>query len=169
MRWIKLFVLLPVFLYSTGLFSQAEKLQTVFIYNFTKHIEWPESYRQGDFVIGVLGNAAIVEELEELAKNRRVGGQPIVVKKYRDVSEIGKCHILFIPENRSADIGSVLSALKNGSTLIITDKKGLATAGAAINFVVEGNKQKFELNKKNATKYGLKVSSDLERLAIIIN
>nr|NQU92193.1 YfiR family protein [Bacteroidota bacterium] len=154
--------------FSVGTFAQGEKLQTVFIYNFTKHIEWPENMRSGDFIIGVIGNSPIIEELETLAKSRKVGSQPIMVKKYRTSDEIGSCHIIYVPTGRSGDIGSILNRIKGYSTLVITDKEGMASAGAAINFVVDGSKQKFELKKTNATKYGLKVSSDLERLAILI-
>ncbi len=148
--------------------AQSEKLQTVFIYNFTKHIEWPPDYSSGDFVIGVLGNSAIIQEMENLAESRKIGNQKIVVKKYRTIDDIGLCNIIFIPKNKSGEIGNVLSKVKKYSTLIITEKEGLTAAGAAINFVVKNNKQKFELKKSNATKYGLKVSSDLERLAIIV-
>lgn len=168
MRWLRNIILFSAFVCSTSAFAQVEKLQTMFIYNFTKHVEWPEAYRSGDFVIGVLGSSPITKELKELARNRKVGSQNIVIREYRDASQIGTCHILFLPEKNSGDIGNVLTQVKNNSTLIITNKPGMASAGAAINFVLDGNKQKFELKKSNATKYGLKVSSDLERLAIVV-
>ncbi len=148
--------------------AQSEKLQTVFIYNFTKHIEWPPDYSSGDFIIGVLGNSPIIEEIEKLAESRKIGNQKIIIKKYRTTDDIRRCNIIFIPKNKSGEIGNVLLKTKNNSTLIITEKEGMAVAGAAINFVIKDNKQKFELKKSNATKYGLKVSSDLERLAIIV-
>lgn len=149
--------------------SQPEKFQAVFIYNFTKHIEWPENMRSGNFVIGVMGNSPIIAELETMSQSRKVGNQPIVVKKFKTIDEISLCHIMYIPAGRSGDLGAVIGAVKNYNTLVITDKEGLATAGAAINFVVSDSKQKFELKKSNATRFGLKVSSDLERLAIVVN
>ncbi len=150
-------------------FAQSEKLHTVFIYNFIKHIEWPETYRQGDFKIGVVGNSPIIGELEKLASTRKVGNQEISVVKFNNTADITNCHVIYLPNSESDEIGAVLEKVKNQSTLIVTDKKGLARAGAAINFMVEGSKQKFELNRSNATKYGLKVSSDLERLAIMVD
>ena len=38
------------------------------------------------------------------------------------------------------------------NTLIITEKPGLAKQGSGINFVIENNKQKFEMNKTNIEK-----------------
>ena len=55
---------------------------------------------------------------------------------------------------------------KNKSTLIITDKAGLASKGAGINFIVQENKQKIELNRSNIERYKLKVASSLVELAI---
>jgi hypothetical protein len=37
--------------------------------------------------------------------------------------------------------------------------------GAAINFIIEDSKTKFELNKTAATKAGLNISSSLEKMA----
>lgn len=169
MKFRKFILFLGLILFSFSATSQSEKFQAVFIYNFTKHIEWPESLRSGDFIIGVLGSSPIISELETLAQSRKVGNQQIVVKRFKTTDEISLCHIIYIPSGRSGDLGAVIAAVKNHNSLIITDKEGLINAGAAINFVVSENKQKFELKKSNATKYGLKVSSDLERLAIVVN
>ena len=49
--------------------------------------------------------------------------------------------------------------------LIITEKQGLAKVGATINFIIKENKQNFELNKTAATKAGLNVGSNVEKLA----
>ena len=44
------------------------KMKSIFIMNFAKLIEWPESYRQGDFVVGVVGNTPLYLELIKMAK-----------------------------------------------------------------------------------------------------
>ncbi len=53
-------------------------------------------------------------------------------------------------------------------TLIVTEKSGLAAQGAAINFIIVDNKLKFEANTKSINKADLKVSSQLLKLAILI-
>lgn len=148
--------------------AQTEKIQAILIYNFiSKYVEWPAAYKSGDFVIGVLGNSPIAAELNNIAAAKTVGSQKIVVQKYSSASEITKCNAIYIADSRTGDLGSVIS--KVGNTLIITNKDGAARKGSAINFVIVDNKQKFELNKGNATSKGLKVSPELEKLAIIVN
>ena len=145
-------------------------LQTIFIYRFTKYIEWPLSSRQGDFVIGILGDEILIlNEMKKMAEGRKAGTKNIVVKNYKTIDDISECNILFIPGKESAQISSVIDKIKGYSTLLITEKEGMAKKGAAINFVGINIKLNFELNEANAEKYGLQVSTNLSQLAIIVD
>lgn len=62
----------------------------------------------------------------------------------------------------------MLKKTKSGGTLVVTEQEGLVDKGAGINFVVRDNKQKFELNTKSLTGQKLKVSSNLEALAVVV-
>ena len=148
--------------------SQNAKLKAIYIQNFTKYIEWPS--KKGDFVIGVLGNTPTLSFLKNIAsRSKTKTNQDIVIKTYSSVEQIGKCQLLYVTKGKSSLLKSVTSKLKNNHTLIITEKPGLAKKGAAINFVINDNKMKFELNKSNAEKYGLNVGSSLAKLAIVVN
>lgn len=162
--------LIIVLLLSISIYSNAQipKPQSIFIYNFTKYIEWPASYNTGDFVIGILGQSPLTKELTNLSKSKKVGNQPIAVKKFQNVGEISKCNILFVPANKSSEINDITNKLKGKSTLIIAEKKGMAKKGAGINFVIINSKQRFELNKANILKYNLKFSPRLVNLAILV-
>ncbi len=141
------------------------KMKAIFIMNFTKLIEWPKSYREGNFVVGVVGESPLYSELSKMAKTKKVANQSLQIKKFDSALNIEKCHILYISKNKSEDISSVIKKIKTNSTLIITEKQGLVDKGAGINFIIKNNRQEFELNKKNVEKYKLKVSSNLTALA----
>jgi hypothetical protein len=145
------------------------KIKAVFLYNFTKYIEWPKSYKDGNFIIGVLGNSPIYPELNSMASSKTVGSQKMEIKMFTSVGNISKCHMLYVPGNSVSGINDVLPKLKGNSTLLITEKPGLVKQGAAINFVVMDNKQKFELSKSNAEKYDLIVGANLLALAIVVD
>jgi hypothetical protein len=144
------------------------KMKAIFIMNFTKLIEWPKSYREGNFVVGVVGESPLFSELSKMAKTKKVANQSLQIKKFKTTKDIAKCHILYVSRSQSEDISSVLKKVKSNSTLIITEKQGLVDKGAGINFIIKNNRQKFELNKKNVEKYKLKVSSNLEALAFTV-
>jgi hypothetical protein len=144
------------------------KMKSIFIMNFAKLIEWPESYRQGDFVVGVVGNTPLYPELIKMAKVKKVSNQSLRIKKFELVEDIGRCHVLYLSEEKSSEIASVVSKVKPNSTLIITAKQGLVDKGAGINFIIKNNRQKFEINKRNLESSQLKISSSLESLAFSV-
>jgi hypothetical protein len=143
------------------------KIKAIYIYNFTKYIEWPETYKQGNFVVGVLGTSApLISELNKMAAAKTVGSQKFEIKNISSAADASNCHIVYILSDNSSQLGDVLSKVKGKSALVVTDKAGMAAKGSAINFVVVDNKQKIELNKSNIEKYKLKVASTLVEMAL---
>ena len=154
--------------FKTTVVDTNSKMKAIFIMNFTKLIEWPKSYKEGNFVVGVVGESPLYKELTKMAKTKKVANQSLQVKKFNATNDIGKCHILYVSKNKSQEISSVVKKVKSNSTLIITEKFGLVEKGAGINFIVKDNRQKFELNKKNVEKYKLKINKKLEALAFSV-
>jgi len=143
------------------------RIKAIYIYNFTKYIEWPDNYKEGNFVIGVIGsNAALMGELNHMAASKTVGSQKLEIRSVTNPTEAAQCHIIYILTDNSATLADVISKVKNHSTLIITDKPGMAKQGAGINFAVVENKQKIELNKANIEKYKLKIASTLVDMSV---
>jgi len=171
-----IFIVLSFILFTSSApvnIDQAEeanaKIKAIYIYNFTKYIEWPASYKEGNFVVGVLGsNSALLAELNKMANSKTVGIQKFEIKNLSSCSAADKYNIVYVLSDNSSQISHVINALKGKSTLIVTDKPGLAKQGAGINFFVDGNKQKIELNRTNIEKYKLKVASTLVEMAIAV-
>lgn len=145
------------------------KAQAMFIYNFSRLIEWPSNYKTGPFVIGVYGSATVYNEISNYSKNKRVGSQAIEVKKINSPAEIGNCHILFIPFSKTKQMGEIVGSLNGKSTLIIGEKNGAIDSGASINFVIVGDKLKFEIKPSNATNRNIKMSSKLGEMAFKVH
>jgi len=148
--------------------AQSDKFKALFMYNFTKNIQWPSGMQQGDFVIGVLGSSGITKELQTIAKTKKTGNQTIVVREFASVDAVANVHILYLPTNKSSDMKNILSKVNGKSVLLITDKNGLALQGSCINYVMDGDKILFEISKNNIEKQGLKVSTALINLGIAI-
>jgi len=161
-----LFFGLLLFLVQINATAQNEKFKALFMYNFTKYLEWPEGDRQGDFIITIVGNSPIIDELQIISQKKKVGFQPIVVKKATEPGQISKSHIIFITEQKSSYIDDIKGRFSATSTVIITDKPGSISKGAGINYVVQGGKQLFEICEENLREHNVKVGSDLLSLGI---
>lgn len=160
-------ILLLTLCFNTA-FAQNYKLHSVFIYSFTRYIQWPEAYAQGDFEILVLGDCPILEELKTMAQTKKVGDRKIKVEKINSPGEIKKCNILYVPAAKSAALSQIITKIAAQSILIITEEPGLGAKGSNINFIIKDGKLAFELNQTSVGKQNLRVSNELSRLAILI-
>jgi hypothetical protein len=146
------------------------KFKAIYLYNFAKYIEWPDAYKDGNFVIAVYGSYnTLLTELNKMASTKTAGTQKFEIKPVTSLDAAAKYQILFVSKENMGQFSDVIAKLKGRGTLLVTEKDGMAKKGSAINFVVVDNKQKFELNKTNAEKHYLKVSKNLESLAILVN
>jgi hypothetical protein len=166
MKYKRLLLIMLIALYGMVAFSQEERFKALFMYNFTKYIEWPSEKQSGAFVIGVFGSSPIQNELQLIAEKKKVGSQDIVVKQVSTPAEIKACNFVYIPENRSVKAQEILNSCGGSGIVIITDKPGLAKTVAGINYIQVNGKQSFEINKKNIEKQGVKVNSMLLSLGI---
>ena len=143
------------------------KVHSIFIYNFTKYINWPEEYNSGDFIVGVIGETDLIDELHKVAKS--LSSRKVSIKKYKNLEELDKkCHILFLTATQSNLLSEALRKLKGKPTLVITHKDGLGKAGSLVNFVSENGKYKFEINMSALEEHRLKCAQQLKMLAIVI-
>ncbi|WP_027419734.1 YfiR family protein [Crocinitomix catalasitica] len=141
-------------------------IKALYIYTFATLIDWPANLRKGDFEIAVLGSkTAVFKELNDKYAGKSIGSQEIVIKNYTNQSEINNAHILYITEEKSQYISSLAEQLKPKSTLIVSERPGGLSRGAIVNFIVEGNIQKYEINLKNAKRHSLVIASKLANLA----
>jgi hypothetical protein len=167
---MKKYITLSLIVFSSFFSAKAQlgdyKSHTVYIYNFTKYIQWPATYQAGDFVIGVYGTSPITAQLRSATANKTVGTQKIVVKQYNNLAAIDNPHILFIPNLQSKNLEALKKKLEGKSTLFVTEKNGLAKQGSHINFILRDGKWKIELNDAEVEAAGMKVSSQLSRIAI---
>lgn len=138
-------------------------VKALFIYNFSKYIEWPQEKSSGSFIIGVAGDIDVFKEIEQIGKAKRVNDKPILVKKITEASEVSKCHIVFISEDHPLLKHSDDFARENG-VLIVTENNS-SKASYAINILLQKNKIRFEINETAARKAGLKISNELILLA----
>ena len=73
------------------------KVKGIFIYNFTKFVQWPsDALEQSDtLTIGFWGENRFGTALD-LFNDKTVFGKPVKIKHLRSISEAESCHLLFI-------------------------------------------------------------------------
>ncbi|MBS1488735.1 MAG: YfiR family protein [Bacteroidetes bacterium] len=147
--------------------GQATNYQTVtlFVYSFTKFVQWPEEVNTGDFEIVVLGNSPVFAELKTMSEKKKVGSRAIQLSKIAGPSEFKKGHILYVSTEWLSKYSEVAGKVGDLPTLIITEH-ATGTNKGDINFIHKDGKLAFEINSPNLTKHRLKASAELVRFAV---
>lgn len=141
------------------------KIKAVYVYKFAQYVDWPKEFKSGDFIIGVLGDDRLYQEMEKSYSNKMIGSQTIKIKKYDAIADIEQSHILFVSDKFSTNITSLVKKYKSKSTLIVSEKEGILKDGSIINFVMKSNKLKYEVSKTNASKHKLTIGQSLTSIA----
>lgn len=139
------------------------------IYHFTKYIAWPENKKTGDFIVGIIGETPLYEELIKLTSNKWAGSQKIVVRQYSAMQLTYDSQILFIAENESQNIKRIAKRTSGEPILIVTEDYEMRTDGICIHFTRLEDKLSLEINKMNIKARKLRVANELLELAKVIN
>lgn len=161
---LRIFVFALVFaLVSNAAHAQVSsyKAYTLFVYNFTKYIQWPDGSIRDEFVIGVYGNSPIKEEFEKMGALKKAGEKSIRVIEITDLKLVNELHILFVPDEKSAQISDIMTTLRGKPVLVVGERQGLTDKGAGISFFSEQNNVRFELNSASIALQKLKVANAL--------
>ena len=146
------------------------RVKAAFLYNFTKFIDWPtHGGKNGQsFTIGILGEDPFGSEMEALA-GKAVGDESLKIHRYSTWSDRAlKCDILFISGSEEKNLSEILRRLDGSSVLTVGDTVAYARRGVMINFFMDDNKVRFKINLQKARQAGLKISSRLLKLAVIL-
>jgi hypothetical protein len=148
-----------------------QRLKAVFLFNFSKFVEWPPSaFAAADapFVIGVFGRDPFGRDLDDVARGEAVNGRQLLVRRVRTVEDAAACQILFISQSERANLDEILAALTSSNTLTVSDLDSAAPRGAMIRLVTDHDKVRLRINVESARAAGLTISSKLLRAAEIV-
>ena len=146
-------------------------VKPAFLFNFPSYVEWPPRAFSGPrqpLVIGILGEDPFGPILEELVAGRSVQGHPLEVRRLTQLADAEAVHVVYLGYSDPADIRFAAAILRDRPVLTVSDGERLAEHGAMINLRVRGQKVGFDINLEAADEAGLKLSSQLLKLARIV-
>jgi hypothetical protein len=142
--------------------SNIYRMHSLFMYNFTKHVEWSEI---GDtFTVGVYGSANALREVRASFAGKRFNGNDIRVINVAGLGDIKVSQIVYMPKSNKGKILDMYEQSDKANTLFVSEDD-LIEDGFPISFVIRNSKLGFKVSRKNLEVSGLKVSSSLLSLA----
>jgi len=146
------------------------KVKAAFIYAFAQYVEWPNSAFAGadsPFVVATVGADPFQGALERAMAGKFVGGRAVNVRHFDTPDHIDVCQILFVPASLDSTLDAVFSKVGGQPVLTVGETDAFCPAGGAIQFFIESDHMRFEINRDATDAAGLRVSSKLMSLARI--
>jgi len=144
------------------------EVKAAYVFNLLKFVEWPEvspGDAQTKWVIGIVGNSPIGDELSKLVENKNVLGKELQVKTFQATDNLRVCNILFISGSEKKHLPAILAALRGSSVMTVADMEHFIDAGGMVQFVVEDARVRISIDVGATGRARLKVSSKLLALA----
>lgn len=143
-----------------------DDIKAAFLFNFTKFIQWPAGGAPPDaFRICTVAEPAFNAAVERTLAGESAGGRPIVRVSPATPEAARACQILFFGRIEQDRAGRWLDAVRGTPVLVVGESGAAWDRGAHINFVLDGNRVKFDVNAGAASGTGLIISSKLLRVA----
>ncbi|HEX5236526.1 MAG TPA: YfiR family protein [Silvibacterium sp.] len=165
------FALLGVFLAAASGYAQTVSeydVEAAYLYNFGKFVRWPADAmdRSKSFDICVLGRDPFGDALEKLTTDDQVDGRPIRKRTIAHASDAAGCAIVYISDSESDNVERILAALNGKGELLVSALPNFAEDGGTIQFMMQDNRVRFEVNLDAAAKNRLALSSELLKVAV---
>ena len=152
---------------------QAEEgaLKAAFIFNFLTFTEWPASAfatPTAPFQICVFGPTPVEPAIHAL-EGRSVAGRSLVVRDVASEEEARSCHLLYFGALSKDALSRALRAARATTALTVGDETEFARDGGMIALVRANNRIALAINVDVTVQAGLKLSSKLLSLAVLVS
>lgn len=140
-------------------------IKATYLYKFAPFVEWPAAAFESPIApleLCVVGGDPFGAILDQAVARQKMGEHPIVVR--RIALPARGCKIAFVSGEESF-IAESMVQFRGMPVLTVTDVRAEAPVHGIVNFVVEANHVRFDVDDAAAAQNGLSISSKLLRLA----
>lgn len=144
------------------------EIKAAYLFDFAKFVAWPADISKSKatpFTICVLGKNPFGGVLNATIAGETIGGQSVAAREIASLQEAAGCRIVYIGSSEERRLSALVSELGNLPILTVSEIPQFTEHGGMIQFVMEGNRVRFEANPAAAQAVGLNMSSALLRVA----
>jgi hypothetical protein len=149
------------------------EVKAAFLYHFAQLVDWPDDALPPGkpFVLAVVGDDPFGSALDDVVAAQQVRGHLVRIERYPNIDSLaGTPHMLFVGASAGRELQRTLDAVARGPVLTIGEMERFAERGGMIGFrMTPEGRVTFDINRKVAERARLKLSSQLLKLARIVD
>lgn len=142
-------------------------LKAAVVSKFPEFVEWPPSVldRRRTIDLCVARPNPFGRALAELIVGESLRGRAMVMREVANGADLDRCHLLFVPRGSDIDTRVLLSRAHELHLLTVGESPRFLDEGGVINLHLVEGRIRFEVDMTAATRAGVRLSSQLLRLA----
>ena len=147
------------------------EVKAAYLYNFARFVEWPPSspaVQASEFNICVLGHDPFGGVLDNTIAGEKIDGKNVVARRIAKAGEATSCRVLFISSSENKQLREILGDVGKLSVLTVSDMPQFVQQGGIVQFVLEQERVRFEINLTAAQQASLSLSSELLKVAAVV-
>lgn len=151
--------------------ASEEGVKAAYLYRFLQYVEWPVgAFQRPDspFVIGIVNNDDIADQLVKAVAGRSVNNRTVTVKKLHPGDGVAGINLLFVGNAEKQRLGQWLRQSKEHPILVVSDADDALAKGSMINFRLVDERVRFEVALDPVEKSGLKLNSRILTVALSV-
>ena len=175
--WLQCAIAVLMYLFFAGSIAlgqqrpSAYQVEAAYLYNFSRFVEWPakgSSPQNSPFTICVLGDDPFGHALDATLAGETIGNQKVTARRISSPQMSADCQILFISSSEANRLNKIIEALNKNAVLTVSDIPQFSQRQGMIQFVMEENRIRFEVNLTATQRAGLALSSELLKVATVV-
>jgi hypothetical protein len=143
-------------------------VKATYLVKFAAFVEWPATAFEspsGPLNICIVGTP-LAGVADQAAVGQAVGQHPLAVRHIAAATRASGCHMLFSAGVPQQSVDQAVEAVRGEPVLTVTDQPPAAAHKGIINFMLQSNHVRFEIDDREAARDGLRISSQLLALAV---
>jgi hypothetical protein len=152
--------------------SLVAAIKATYLYKFVPFIQWPGAAQAlantAPMTFCVVRDERFADVLDKAVAGQRIGERPIVVRRPQTADRDSQCEILYIGGADAPQAARDLATVRGTPVLTVTDSILDPGNKGIINFVIDNNRVRFEIDNHAAAENGLVISSKLLSLALAV-
>lgn len=146
------------------------ELKAAMLYNLTNFVEWParaSADPRASILLCIIGRDPFGSSLTS-AVSSGPRSRSVSIRHLQSEKEVGGCQVLYISSSERNTAAQIFSLANGSSVLTVGEMTQFAAHGGMIQFSLEDEQVRFDINLEAASRAGLRISSKLLALSHIV-
>lgn len=145
-------------------------VKATYLYKFVPFVAWPTgafTAPASPFEICIVGESRFAGLVADGIAGQSAEGHSLAVRRVTTTADENGCQVLFVSSADAAVVNAALAAVRGKPVLTVTDAAPSGERGI-VNFVLLGDRVRFEIDLGAAARNGIAISSKLLSLAVTV-